>query len=197
VSDETKICPWCAESIKAAAIVCRYCGRDLPHVETDDADQLKRLREDYGAVFEVAWPLVEALPEPPQNRIAWTAELCKRIAGGSPPDAAAARIPLEWGAIIADATGPADFRSKFPNRGPIPVVSGSFTARISAIGDVRGYTKEDLLEILGPPNAISATQRGCQLLQWQKVSAFGRSYHYALIFDRNGYCGGITHEFVR
>lgn len=34
---EEKTCPFCAETIKAAAVVCRHCGRDLPSGTTEPA----------------------------------------------------------------------------------------------------------------------------------------------------------------
>lgn len=35
-STPTRRCPWCAEEIQTAAVVCRHCGRDVPALGQSD-----------------------------------------------------------------------------------------------------------------------------------------------------------------
>jgi membrane protein YdbS with pleckstrin-like domain len=43
VSDDSKPCPVCGETIKAAAIKCRFCNTDLGEYESAKEDEVERL----------------------------------------------------------------------------------------------------------------------------------------------------------
>ena len=66
-----------------------------PKVVAEEA-KLKRVQDEYPAVYEGCLSTTEALPIAPARHAAWLRELCKRVDAGSPPEAAAARIPLDW-----------------------------------------------------------------------------------------------------
>lgn len=91
------------------------------------------------------------------------------------------------------------FAPLFPYPGPVPKEArrGNVSQRLVKLGNVKGRPRDEIVGLLGPPTSISSTGDGGELLQWQKISAYSGSWHYALIFDRHGVCGGITHQFVQ
>ncbi len=100
-------CPWCAETIKPAARVCRYCGRDVEPLDILEITEAswQKVQDEFPSSHPIAMELLDALPTPPERPADWTRELCNRIEAGSVPEAAAARIPLDWSSAEPTSSG--------------------------------------------------------------------------------------------
>jgi hypothetical protein len=94
-------CPWCAEMILPAAVVCRYCGRDvepvsvvaapIPTPRVDHSNEYPHAARLYPMQFERAYEQMNALPAAPPDADAWLEFVCKLIQGGWDPAKAAER----------------------------------------------------------------------------------------------------------
>jgi hypothetical protein len=97
-----RACPWCAELIKPAAVVCRFCGRDVPRVEYSApipraSQELENwLRKVSPHQAAEALELFETLDRQPDHPKEWLSELCRRLQNGSFGQVAAKKIPLTF-----------------------------------------------------------------------------------------------------
>lgn len=65
----------------------------------------------------------------------------------------------------------------------------SLATKFAELGDLRGKSLDEIVEVVGQPNGISAAESGT-VVQWMLMG-----YHIVLLFDNDGKCLGVSHEF--
>jgi hypothetical protein len=61
--------------------------------------------------------------------------------------------------------------------------------RFVALGSLKGRPRREIEKAVGPAAQVTELPDGRTLLQWRAMG-----YHIALVFEKNGRCGGVTHE---
>jgi hypothetical protein len=64
--------------------------------------------------------------------------------------------------------------------------------RFVSLGSLKGRTRKEIEKAVGPPNQETLLPDGRTLLQWRATG-----YHIAVVFEKNGRCFGVTHEYGR
>lgn len=63
----------------------------------------------------------------------------------------------------------------------------SLSQKFVSLGDLRGKTLDEIVSVVGEPNATTSLVNGQSLVQWQATG-----YLIALLFDENNICLGIS-----
>jgi hypothetical protein len=68
----------------------------------------------------------------------------------------------------------------------------SLRKRFIALGTLKGMKRREIVKAVGEPGTETPLPDGRTLLQWRATG-----YHIALVFEANGRCVGVTHEYGR
>jgi len=92
-------CPWCAEAIKPAAVVCRYCGRDVQPLaaaatpaDAVEPEARRRaysfLKDEHPTSFDAVWEVASQFPTWPRLPTPALRAACKAVENGTPSSSA-------------------------------------------------------------------------------------------------------------